>query len=84
MRVEAVVRGYAANAAEILPLQRPARTLLPPLLYCMACEVLHVRLLGPEVRLRPSTGVTRGGWCVLTWFGGMPPGLGCSLGFVSY
>ncbi|CAM9099869.1 unnamed protein product [Scytosiphon promiscuus] len=50
MRVEAVVRGYAANAAEILPLQRPARTLLPPLLYCMACEVLHVRLLGPEVR----------------------------------
>ncbi|CAN0350624.1 unnamed protein product [Pylaiella littoralis] len=50
MRVESVLRGYAANAAEILPLQRPARTLLPPLLFCMACEVLHVRLLAPEVR----------------------------------
>eukprot|EP00903_Cladosiphon_okamuranus_P016696 g15391.t2 len=50
LRVESVVRGYAANAAEILPLQRPARTLLPPLLFCMACEVLHVRLLAPEVR----------------------------------
>lgn len=49
MRVESVMRGYAANAAEILPLQRPARTLLPPLLFCMACEVLHVRLLAPEV-----------------------------------
>lgn len=49
MRVEAVVRGYAANAAEILPLQRPARTLLPRLLYCMACELLGVSLLGPEV-----------------------------------
>ena len=44
------MRGYSANAAEILPLQRPARTLLPPLLFCMACEVLHVRLLAPEVR----------------------------------
>lgn len=50
MRVESVVRGYAANAAEILPLQRPARTLLPPLLFCMACDVLVVRLLAPEVR----------------------------------
>ena len=49
LRVESVVRGYAANAAEILPLQHPARTLLPPLLFCMACEVLHVRLLAPEV-----------------------------------
>lgn len=51
MRVESVVRGYAANAAEILPLQRPARTLLPPLLFCMACELLHVRLLAPEVMI---------------------------------
>ena len=49
MRVESVVRGYASNAAEILPLQRPARTLLPPLLFCMACDVLVVRLLAPEV-----------------------------------
>lgn len=49
MRVEAVVRGYAANAAEILPLQRPARTLLPRLLFCLACELLSVPLLGPEV-----------------------------------
>lgn len=49
MRVESVVRGYAANAAEILPLQRPARTLLPPLLFCLACDVLVVRLLAPEV-----------------------------------
>lgn len=51
MRVEAVVRGYNTNAAEILPLQRPARTLLPRLLFCMACELLSVRLLGPEVCL---------------------------------
>lgn len=54
MRVEAVVRGYATNAAEILPLQKPARTLLPPLLFCMACEMLSVRLLAPEVRIQES------------------------------
>lgn len=52
VRVESVLRGYIANAAEILPLQRPARTLLPPLLFCMACEMLGVRLLAPEVSSR--------------------------------
>lgn len=50
MRVDSVVRAFVANAAELRPLQRPARKLLPPLLFCMACELLNVRLLGPEVR----------------------------------
>ncbi|CAM9451935.1 unnamed protein product [Choristocarpus tenellus] len=51
IRVEVLVRGYTANAREILPMQRPARTILPPLLFCMACELLTVRMLGPEVSL---------------------------------
>lgn len=64
MRVECVLRSFAANAAEILPLQRPARTLLPPLLLCMACEMLGVRVLAPEVRLFsfcPCVHLTTGG-----------------------
>ena len=67
LRVESVVRGYAANAAEILPLQRPARTLLPPLLFCMACEVLHVRLLAPEVWYDAPR--NRMGWDGMGWGG---------------
>lgn len=77
MRVESVVRGYAANAAEILPLQRPAKTLLPPLLYCMACEMLNVRLLAPEVQFCYVSGVlrlrcgtwSRGMWSAKDWYG---------------
>ena len=56
MRVESVVRGFAANAAELLPLQRQARTLLPPLLLYMTCELLGVRLPAPEVRRRSPNG----------------------------
>jgi hypothetical protein len=48
-RCEAVVRGFCAGVAESLPLQKPARRFLPPLLFCMACDVLTVRLLSPEV-----------------------------------
>lgn len=49
MRVEAVVRAYIASAAEVLALQRPARKIIPRLLFCIACELLTVRLLPPEV-----------------------------------
>ncbi|CAM9414950.1 unnamed protein product [Discosporangium mesarthrocarpum] len=49
MRVEALVRGYVAQAAKARPMLRPARAFLRPLLFCMACELLTVRVLGKEV-----------------------------------
>jgi hypothetical protein len=48
-RVEALMRGYLSTAAEVLPLARPAHSLLPSLLNCIACDVLLVRILCQDV-----------------------------------
>lgn len=49
-RCEGLVKGYCANVVDSTPLSNIAQKILPPILHTMACDILGVQLLSPEVR----------------------------------
>ncbi|CAM9753303.1 unnamed protein product [Chrysoparadoxa australica] len=50
MRVEGVMRAFVANSGQMIQRSGSSRSTLPPLLLCMAGEIICVRVLGHEVQ----------------------------------